>query len=93
MEKCRFLTERGTCQIGHLALIGLEQSEVASVAGNVLVPNKCSVTPVVMENTAWATLIPICTTAQNMANQRDCNTFVSHTAKTRQEWLDDFQEG
>ncbi len=102
MEKCRFLSEKGMCQIGQLALHTLDQLPdfpdlTALVCGDVDVPSKASLATGIVElgNTGeFRTVFVVkCTAVADVAKQPDCDTFVSKKRISSAQWLENFSEG
>lgn len=102
METCRFLSEKGICQIGQLAFHTLDQPPdfpdiTALVCGDVDVPNKAALNTGIVElgNTGEFRTVFVmdCSAAHNAAKQHECDTFVPKNKIARNVWIENFSEG
>lgn len=102
MEKCRFLSEKGICQIGQLAFHTVDQALdfpdlTTLVCGDVQVPNKTSLKTGIVElgNTSvFKTFFVMdCLAVNDVTEQQSCDTFLPKKKDKRAEWIENFSEG
>ena len=99
MEKCRFLSEKGICQIGQLALHNLENEGcvIAELTGDVDKPNMANANPAFItdKDSGRDVLIFVmdCTVIKDIAKQQLCDSFLPNKKITRTKWLENFSEG
>lgn len=98
MEKCRFLSEKGICQIGQLAQETLvhEDGMLATLVGDVAKPSLADLTPTFVKNDGGRNVLVFvmpCTASENVQMQQTCDSFVPKKPKNREEWVSNFSEG
>ncbi len=82
MEKCKFLTEKGICQIGQLGLHNVEQenSRLAFLTEEVKNPSHAfpcnGQANVEGSNTVITMLVMTCSAKNDASEQEKCDTFV-----------------
>jgi len=82
MEKCRFLSEKGICQIGQLAQETLvhEDGMLAALVGDVDKPSHADLSPTFVKNDGGRSILFFvmpCTAREEIQTQQTCDTFVA----------------
>jgi len=99
MERCRFLSEKGACQIGQLVMHNLENEDcvTAVLTGDVDKPSKADANPAFItdQGTGHDVLIFVmdCTAANDVAKQQSCDSFLPKKKITHTKWLENFSQG
>lgn len=99
MEKCRFLSEKGICQIGQLGLHNLEHEEsaLAVLTGDTDKPSKAEMNPGIITDLSRGKDVIIfvmdCTVRDDTTGQQSCDSFLPINSQTRSHWLENFSEG
>ena len=99
MEKCRFLSEKGVCQVAQLGLDNLHHAEstLAVLTGDTEKPSKADMNPgwITDLNSGREVLIFVmdCTARNNVTEQQTCDTFLPAKKESRTAWAENFSEG
>ncbi len=97
MEKCRFLSEKGICQVGQLAQEALvnEDSVLAALVGDVDKPSLADPAPTFVKNNGERNVLLFvmpCLASDDVQAQQSCDTFLSKKPD-RKKWVENFSEG